>query len=63
MAKLFVVKLGADRYVKRYHRTRHIPSVQYSVIESTDVRSDACEMSWNQARSVSERNNGSIAAA
>lgn len=63
MAKLFVVRVGAMWFVKAYQRTKAGKVPQYATTELTEFRSEALQMSWNQARSVANRSKGSISAA
>lgn len=60
---LYLVRVGPDRYVKAFARTSGAEVPQYTTTQTTDLRSEACSMSWNIARSVASRINGSIVAA
>lgn len=59
-SSLYLVRVGPDRYVKAFARTSGGEVGQYTTTQTTDLRSEACSMSWNIARSVASRVNGSI---
>lgn len=61
--QLYIVALPGSRYVVKFHRTAHIPSLQYHATTFSSVRADACTLPYNVAASVARANRGQVHAA
>lgn len=61
--QLYIVALPGSRYVVKFHRTRHLPSLQYHATHFTGIRAEACTLPYNVAASVARANRGQVHAA